>query len=96
MSNSNDLTLASKTVQSSYEPWPSYWNYPNTYPNTYVYPQYIYTPAAQDYANEIEVEVGEHDATLHFYRSSGPNKGKTLVKTVTIPLSLLEWLSDQS
>jgi hypothetical protein len=71
-----------------YNPWPQTW----TWPTTYIYPTYTYTVPAEEYANEVEVIRGEHDATIHFYRSSGPGKGRTHVKTLTLPLSLVEML----
>lgn len=46
------------------------------------------TPPRESYANEVEVERREHDATLTFYRR---NKSRgTLVATVIVPLALLD------
>lgn len=88
---SGSRSLNTSPVQSVYEPWPyQQW----AWPQPYVYPTTtIYAPSTGDeYANEVEVIQNDHDATLHFYRSSGPKKGRTHIKTVTIPLSVLEWL----
>ena len=50
--------------------------------------QWTYMPAPKDdYANLVEVEEGEHDAVLRFYRKRGA--GKALVKEITVPLSAL-------
>lgn len=84
---SESLVVGNVTTQSTYYPWPDYWSYqPFVYPTTYVYPM------SDEYANEIEVEQNEHDATLRFYRKS--ETSKSLVKTITVPISLLTWLQD--
>jgi hypothetical protein len=75
------VTLGDYTVQGS-TVWPQTWQWP-TY--TYVIGQ---PQPEQDYANEVVVERGEFDATLTFYRV---RDGRRLhVKTVTIPLGLLD------
>lgn len=90
---SNELVVGSTNAQSTYEPWPNTWTWPNTFiPNTYVYPL-TYSAPEEEYANEVEVEQGEHDATLRFYRKR--NKLRTLVKEVTVPLSVLRWLQGE-
>lgn len=79
-------TSAVQTLQSTGTAWPNTWTWP-TYP-TYYYPV---APPAEEYANEVEVDQHEHDATLRFYRKRG--KGlRTLVKEVTVPIGVLEWL----
>lgn len=75
-------------IQTGYVTWPNYW--PTTQQITYLnYP----TAPAEQYANEVEVEQGEHDATLRFYRRKGKGKlNRSLVHEVTVPLGVLEWL----
>ena len=80
---SNELIVGSLNTQSTIEPWPPYWQY--TWP-TYLQSADNY----EEYANEVEVEQNEHDATLRFYRKKG--KSKSLIKTITIPISILNWL----
>jgi hypothetical protein len=87
----NTLTVGSvSTGGSVYDPWPQTWTWPTTY--TYVYPPL----PTDEYANEVEVERREHDAVLHFYRSSGPGKGRTHIKTLTVPLGVLDWLTSDA
>jgi hypothetical protein len=44
----------------------------------------------EDYANEIEVDRGEYDATLRFYRRRATSR--TLIKELSVPLAVLESL----
>lgn len=44
-----------------------------------------------EYANRVEVERNEYDVTLNFYRDS--KTIGTLVKTITVPLALLDSLA---
>lgn len=50
------------------------------------------TPPREDYANRVDIERGEHDATLSFYRD-GKSTGK-LIKAITIPLSVLDLIKE--
>lgn len=90
MTPSNSLvvgnTSAAQTIQSTGTAWPNQWNWPT-------YPTYYYTaaPPAEEYANEVEVDQNEHDATLRFYRRRGKSL-RTLVKEVTVPIGVIEWL----
>ena len=86
MATRGDLTVGNVTTSTTY-PWPNGWD---PYP---VYPTHFSIPA-QDYANEMEVERGEHDAVLRFYRSRGGSR--SLVKEITVPLGVLNWLIDQA
>jgi hypothetical protein len=72
------------SAQSFDYPWPQTWYYP-----THVYPTYT---VADDYANEIEVTRHEHDVTLTFYRRRG-SSSPTLIKSITVPLALLDSIS---
>jgi hypothetical protein len=73
---------------STYYPWPDQWTYPLWQPST----TYVYgaVQPPQDYANEVEVDRGEYDATLRFYRRRGT--GRTLIKELSVPLAVLEGL----
>lgn len=93
MPNDNTgLTVGNVTVQTAQYPWIETWpnnSWPN---NSYVY-TYPYPVSTDDYANEVEVEQREHDATLRFYRRTGKAKtARTLVREITVPLALLEWI----
>jgi hypothetical protein len=74
------------TGGTSYYPWPETWT---TTPvrTTYIWP----AASTDDYANEVEVQRGDHDATLTFYRRRGNSRSH--VKTITVPLGVLEWLT---
>lgn len=89
---SDTLTVGSTALQTTIQPWSTgdyYW------PNTHHYNSFVYTypPKDDGYANEVEVEQTEHDATLRFYRRTGKAKNaRTLVREITVPLGVLEWL----
>ena len=68
--------------------WPNSWTWP-----TYSYPVYI-NGHDEEYANKVHVLRGAHDATLRFYRTRG--ESETLIKTVTVPLGVLDWLEGKS
>lgn len=86
--NLNSLTVGSSNTY--YDPWPNQWPTPLWQPgNTYVYGA-VQPP--HDYANEVEVDRGEHDATLRFYRRRG--NSRALVKEVSVPLALLDRLAE--
>jgi hypothetical protein len=86
----NTLTVGSVTYGgSATSTWPNTWNWPS--------PTYVYTytqPAAEEYANEVEIDRGDHDATLRFYRNRG--NSRTLVKQLTVPLGVLDWLTSDA
>jgi hypothetical protein len=76
--------------------WPTTWPQ-NPYRPVYPAPIQTFAYPPQDttgYANEVEVERNEHDATLRFYRVKGTSK--SLVKEITVPLSLLGWLQSDA
>jgi hypothetical protein len=70
------------------------WGYPNQ--QSYWQPQWTPQPAVakDEYANHVEIERGEHDATVRFYRTRG--NGKSHVRTVTVPPSVLKALAKES
>ena len=72
-------------------PWPQPWPQPKVYPSTNIFTTVV---SCDDYANEIEVDRGEHDAVLRFYRGRS-GKSRTLVKEITVPVGLLDWLSER-
>jgi hypothetical protein len=75
------------------------YTYPTTTPHTY--PSYTFPltytwneSMLEAYANEVEVDIREFDATLRFIRK---NKGsETVVKEILVPLALLEKLKAQN
>lgn len=79
--------LTTKTnIHSCVYPWPS--------PTYYYWPPSTYHTVSSDYANEVEVTRGEHDATLRFYRKAG--SGRSFVKEVTVPLALLDAIGGEA
>jgi hypothetical protein len=73
-------------------PWPNQWDQTAWPPRQYVYPTVINAPLpVEEYANEVEVTRNEHDAVLRFYRRR--SRSRSLVKEVTVPLALLDWLT---
>lgn len=78
----SSLTITDNTVY----PWLQTWQWP-----TYTYP--TYTSSGVDYANEVEVVRGEHDAVLRFHRVT--KNTRVFVKEITVPLGLLATLAGE-
>jgi hypothetical protein len=88
MPNDGNLPVSVGQANTWYDPYPNQWTYPLWQPdNTYVYGA-VQSP--EDYANEIEVDRGEYDATLRFYRRRATSR--TLIKELSVPLAVLESL----
>jgi hypothetical protein len=66
------------------------WFQPN--PTSWPYTTYVTNNVSlQDYANELDVEEGEFDAVLRFYRRR--KSSRSLIKELTVPLAMLEMLN---
>jgi hypothetical protein len=63
--------------------------FPYTSPYT-TWPYPARAPKRDTYANRVQVERGEHDAVIRFYRDKG--KSGAMVKEITVPLSVLDAL----
>ena len=78
-----DPVVGSLTIrENNTYPWPTWW------PNTFAYPATYTYSVGTDYANDVEVTRGEHDAVLRFYYVDGA--AHRFVKEITIPLALLD------
>jgi len=85
--SSNDIQVGTVKTWSPYDNVPTYqWQQWPTY-------SYNVVQAPTDYANEIEIERREHDAVLTFWRN-GPKNAKQRIAQITVPLSVLEQMSD--